>query len=344
MKALSVTEALTIVITTPLEADQVERIRAVDPHITVLYEPDLLATPRYHADHASYERTPEQEERFLSLLSQADVAFDFDRKHDRKLHKIAPRLKWVQWTSSGIGQRIKNAGLDKVGVIHTTVSGVHARPLADFCLMAMLMFAKDYVWMERDKKAKRWERYSGEELTGKTLAIVGLGRVGQAVASHGKKQDMRVVGMKRTPEPVPNLDKVYPREELHTMLAEADFLVLIAPHTPETEGMIGSREFAVMKPSAVFINISRATLTAEDALVSALQENRLAGAALDVFRTEPLPTESPLWDMPNVIISPHSASTVTQENERITTLFCDNLRRYLSGEPLLNVLDTKRLY
>ena len=128
------------------------------------------------------------------------------------------------------------------------------------------------------------------------------------------------------------------------MLAEADFLVLIAPHTPETEGMIGSREFAVMKPSAVFINISRATLTDEDALVSALHEKRLAGAALDVFRTEPLPAESPLWDMPNVIISPHSASTVTQENERITTLFCDNLRRYLSGEPLLNVLDTKRLY
>ena len=338
------TKPITIAITTPLETEHVERIRAVDPRITVLYEPDLLAKPRYHAAHASYERTPEQEERFLGLLSQADVAFDFDRKHDRRLHEIAPRLKWVQWTSSGIGQRIKNSGLDQVDVIHTTVSGVHARPLADFCLMAMLMFAKDYVWMERDKRAKRWERYAGEELTGKTLAIVGLGRVGQEVARHGKNMDMRVVGTKRTPGDVPNVDKVYPRGELQAMLAEADFLVLIAPHTPETEGMIGEREIAAMKPSAILINISRATLTDEDAVVRALQENRLAGAALDVFSKEPLPAESPLWEMPNVIISPHSASTVTQENERITALFCDNLRRYLNGEALLNVLDTERLY
>jgi phosphoglycerate dehydrogenase-like enzyme len=155
---------------------------------------------------------------------------------------------------------------------------------------------------------------------------------------------MRVVGIKRTPEPVPNVDQVFPRAELYTMLREADFLVLIAPHTTETEGLIGEREFAVMKPTAVFINIARGTLVDEDALVRALQEQRLAGAALDVFSHEPPSSDSPLWELPNVIISPHSASTVTQENARITALFCDNLKRYMRGEPLRNVLDTENLY
>ena len=337
-------EPITILISTPLEAEHVERVRQVDPRITVLYEPDLLAQPRYHADHAGHKRSPEQEARFLELLAQANVTFDFDRQYLGQIRQVAPRLEWVQWTSSGIGKLIETNQLDQVGVIHTTVSGVHARPLADFCLMAMLMFVKDYFRMERGKQAKHWERYSGEELTGKTLAVIGLGRVGQEVVNHGKNQAMRVVGMKRTPGDVPNVDKVYPRAELHSMLAETDFLVLIAPHTPETEGIIGEAELAVMKPSAVLINIARATLTDEDALVRALQEKRLAGAALDVFRQEPLPPESPLWEMANVIVSPHSASTVTQENARITDVFCENLRHYLNGEPLQNVLDAKQLY
>jgi len=210
--------------------------------------------------------------------------------------------------------------------------------------MAMLMFAKNYVWMERDKKAKRWERYCGEELTGKTLAIVGLGHIGQEVARHGRRMDMRVTGMRRSGTPVPDMDKLFDRAELHAMLREADFVVLAAPHTPETEGLIGERELAVLKPSAVLINIGRGALLDEGALIRALQEKHLAGAALDVFDKEPPSPDSPLWEMPNVIVSPHSASTVTQENARITELFCENLRRYLKGQPLRNVLDTKRLY
>lgn len=341
------TDQLTIAITTPLEAEHVATIRAVDPRITVLYEPDILPVPRYHADHTgdpSFRRTSAQEQRFLAMLAQADVAFDFDRSHLADLPVIAPKLKWVQATSSGIGQTIMRAGLEDSGIVFTTASGVHARPLADFCLMAMLMFAKDYWLMARDKAAKRWERYSGEELTGKTLAIIGLGRVGKEVASHGKKLDMRVVGLRRSTEPVANVDKIYARAELHEMLAEADVLVLIAPHTPDTEGMIGEAELAVMKPSALLINIARHQLVDEPALIRALQEGRLAGAALDVVSSEPLPPDSPLWDLPNVIISPHSASTVTQENARITAIFCENLRRYLACEPLINVLDTKALY
>ncbi|MEP7200829.1 MAG: NAD(P)-dependent oxidoreductase, partial [Chloroflexota bacterium] len=197
-------EPLVVLIASPLEPEYVAQIRAVDARIEVLHEPSLLPTPRYTADHTGdphWKRTSEQEAQFVSLFQRAEVCFDFDRTHLRDLPAVAPRLKWVQATSAGIGQMIQRNGLDQSGIIFTTSSGVHARPLADFCLVAMLMFAKNYEWMERDKRAKRWQRYCGEELTGKTLAIVGLGRVGQAVARHGHYMQMRVVGMKRTAEP-----------------------------------------------------------------------------------------------------------------------------------------------
>jgi phosphoglycerate dehydrogenase-like enzyme len=340
-------EPLVVLIASPLEPEHVERIRAVDPRINVLFDADLLPRPRFVSDHTgppATERTPEQEARFLEMLSQAEVLFDFDRAHIRDLPNVAPRVRWVQSTSAGIGQMVKRVGLDKTGIVLTTSSGVHARPLADFCLMAMLMFAKDYVRMERDKKSKRWERYCGEELTGKTLAIIGLGRIGQEVARHGKRMDMRVVGMRRSDAPVEGIDRLFGRDQLRDVLGETDFLVLAAPHTPETEGIIGAGEIAAMKQGAVLINIGRGQLVDEPALIRALKEGHLAGAALDVFQAEPPPADSPLWDMPNVIISPHSASTVTQENARITELFCDNLRRYLGGRPLRNVLDTEKLY
>jgi phosphoglycerate dehydrogenase-like enzyme len=340
-------EGLVVLIASPLEKEHLDRIRALDPRIELLHDPDLLPRPRYVSDHTgapTTSRTPEQEARFLEMLGRAEVMFDFDRAHMRDLPAVAPRLRWLQATSAGIGQMVKRVGLDQTGIVLTTASGVHARPLADFCLMAMLMFAKDYVRMDRDKKARRWERYCGEELTDKTLAIVGLGRIGQQVARHGKAMGMRVVGMRRSSAAVDDVDKLFSREALLVMLHEADFLVLSAPHTPDTDGIIGERELAAMKLSAVFINIGRGALVDEPALIRALQEKRLAGAALDVFHAEPPPPDSPLWEMPNVIVSPHSASTVTQENARITELFCDNLRRYLSGQPLRNVLDAKKLY
>ena len=340
------TDRLVVLIASPLEAEYVDRIRAVDPRIEVFHDPELLPPPRYVSDHTGppTTRTPDQETRFLEMLRRAEVVFDFPSGHLRDLAAVAPRLRWLQATSAGIGLFVQRLGLDRTDITFTTASGVHARPLADFCLMAMLMFAKNFVWMERDKRAKRWERYCGEELTGKTLAIVGLGHVGQEVARHGKRMDMRVTGMRRSDERVADVNMLFDRAGLHAMLREADFLVLAAPHTPETEGIIGKAELAQLRPTAVVINVGRGALLDEDALIRALQEERLAGAALDVLREEPPPHDSPLWDMPNVILSPHSASTVTQENARITEIFCENLRRYLGGQPLRNVLDTKKLY
>ncbi len=159
---------------------------------------------------------------------------------------------------------------------------------------------------------------------------------------------MSVLGVKRRTAGIDPaslyLDALYPPEELSTVLKRAEFLVLITPHTSETETMIGAEELALLPRGAVFINIGRGLLVDEPALIDALRSGHLGGAGLDVFAEEPLPADSPLWTMPNVLVSPHSGSTSDRENSRLTKLFCDNLHRFLAGQPLLNVLDAERLY
>jgi phosphoglycerate dehydrogenase-like enzyme len=214
--------------------------------------------------------------------------------------------------------------------------------------MAMLMFVKDYFLMAEEKGRRHWQRTCTTELRTKTLAVVGLGRVGREVARVGQCMGMRVVGSKKHVDGVDpasvNVDKLYSPAELEPMLGEADFVVLIAPESEETRGLIGERELSIMKKGAVLINIARGSMVDEEALIRALESGHLGGAAIDVASKEPLPPESPLWGFPRVIISPHSASTADTENEKLTEIFCDNLRRYLDGRPLRNLLDKELLY
>jgi phosphoglycerate dehydrogenase-like enzyme len=178
--------------------------------------------------------------------------------------------------------------------------------------------------------------------------VVGVGAVGGEVARIGKALGMTVIGVKRHVGGLDaralHLDELHPPEELHEVLERAEYLVLITPHTGETEKMIGSTELTLLPKGAILINIGRGALVDEPALIEALRSKHLGGAALDVFAEEPLPQDSPLWEMSNVLVSPHSGSTSDRENTRLTDLFCENLRRYLAEEPLLNVLDTKKLY
>ena len=337
----------TVLIASYLEPEHVARIRAVDARLDVIYEPDLLAPPRYPADHTGgpFARTPEQEARWRDLLAQADILFDFDPTHRADLPDLAPRARWLQATSAGIGQFVKNQGYDTrmPHTVFTTASGVHARPLAEFCLMAMIMHAKAAPRLRRDQQRHHWERYAGTDLAGRTLAVVGLGHVGAEVARIARALEMRVIGTNVQPNPEA-VDVFYGPDRLHEMLPQAEYLVLAVPHTPATERMIGARELALLPEGAFLINIARGAVVDEPALIEALRTGHLGGAALDVFAGEPLPPDSPLWDMPNVLVSPHSASTSDRENTRITDLFCDNLRRYLAGQPLRNVLDIQRLY
>ncbi len=341
-----------VLIASYIEPEHVERIRRVDPRLEVVYEPALLRPPRYAADHTGspIERTAAQEARWKRLLREAEILFDFDQTHRADLPDLAPNVRWIQATSAGIGQFVKSMGYDTrmPATRFTTASGVHAKPLAEFCIMVMLMFHKGLLRMVRDQQRRHWERYAGTDLAGRTLVVVGVGSIGSEVARVCKAFGMTVIGVDRPdfnhdPKSSP-LDEYHPVSELPAVLRRAEHLVLIAPHTPETEGIIGADELALLPEGAILINISRGALVNEPALVDALRSGHLGAAGLDVFAEEPLPQDSPLWEMPNVLVSPHSGSTSDRENRRLTDLFCENLRRFLTGDPLLNALDTNLLY
>lgn len=342
---------INLAITSYLEPELVERIRAVDARLNVIYRPDLIGVPRYPADHTAPPRplTPEQEATWRSILASAEILFDFDWARAADLPEIATNVRWIQATSAGIGQFVhrNNYATRLPNTRFTTASGVHAVPLAEFCLMAMLAHFRELRRIQNDQAHHHWARYATTDLQGKRVAIVGLGRIGKEVARLCKAFGMETHATKaRTPaaDDLQSIDHFHAPADLHAMLAVADVVVLIVPHTPQTEGMIGVEEFAAMKQEAYLINIARGAVVDEPALINALRNGPLAGAALDVFATEPLPEESPLWEMENVLVSPHSASTSDAENERIVALFCENLRRYLSDRPLLNLLDTERMY
>ncbi len=341
-----------ILIATPLEAEQVARIRkAAGDRAEVVAEPDLWPPLRYVADHKGkdgFARSPEQETRWRTHLGRAEIIWDFPPNPADLAH--APNLKWVQTTSSGVGQMVANLGASAANLLVTTARGVHAQPLAEFVFMALLAHVKDLARLKAEQAAHRWERYCGDELASRTLAVIGAGQVGGRIAAIGKAIGMRVVASVRDARAgraaEMGVDAVYPPTKLHAMLGEADAVVLIAPHTPETENLIDAKAFAAMKPGVAFVNIGRGLCVDEEALIANLRSGHVAFAALDVARIEPLPATSPLWDMPNVLISPHSASTVHEENGRIADIFCHNLLCYLDGRrsEMRNVLDKARLY
>jgi glyoxylate/hydroxypyruvate reductase len=338
---------LQVLIASYLEPEYVERIRAV-PGVEVMYEPGLLPQPTYAGQHhgQKFARTRQDEMRWRALLAQAEVLFDFDFTNLTNIPELAPRVRWIQATSAGIGELLKRTGLDATPIVFTTAAGVHAGALAEFCVMAMLVFVKELDRLKADQAAHRWERYCARELRGMTLGIIGLGNVGREIARLGDALGMRVVGTKRTAaaEGVPHVHRVLPPDRSGEVIREADVLVLIVPQTADTRQLLGARELRSMKRGAILINIARGAIVDEAALIDALREGHLGGAALDVFATEPLPADSPLWDLPNVIVSPHSASTVPAENARLADLFCENLRRYVDNKPLLNVFDRTRRY
>jgi len=343
---------LSVLIASYLEPEHVERIRRVDPGVEVIYEPDLLRKPRYAADHngVPVPRTPGEEARWRSLLAKADVLFDFDYTNDADLPELAPKVRWIQASSAGIGQFVARRRYHErmKGAVFTTARGVHAVPLAEFCALAMLGFSRGLFRMHDLQARRHWERFAGTDLVGRTVVIFGHGAIGREVARLARGFGMKALGVKRavTGETAldHHVDELHPASAFGDLLPRAEFLVLAAPHTTETERVLGARELALLPQGAFLINIGRGALVDEPAMIASLRSGHLAGAALDVFATEPLPDDSPLWAMPNVLVSPHSASTSDRENGRLTELFCENLGRYLRGEPLRNVLDIERLY
>ena len=342
----------TVVIASYFEEEYVRRIREVDERLRVLYREDLVPPPRWAGDHAGpegWERTPEGEEDFMAMLGEAEVLYDFPRGHVDDLVRVAPKLRWVQGSMAGAGEVAQKAGLGETDVMVTTASGIYSGPLAEFVLMAMLQHAKDLDRLRRDKAEKIWRQGTTGTLERKTLCVVGMGSIGRAIAERARPFGMRVVGVKRTvrddDEAWQYADDLYATAELPAALGEADYVAVTLPGTPETRRLLDAEAIAAMKQGAYFANVGRGSVVDEAALVEALESGHLSGAALDVFEVEPLPEESPLWELDNVIVSAHTTDVVPDLiNSAQTDLFCENLRRYLAGEDLLNVLDKHLLY
>lgn len=338
-----------VLIALPLQPELVDRIRAVDPRLDVVYRDDLLAPPRYPGDHHPHiERSPDQAAEWAALLAEAEVLFDVDGPSMSDFEARVPRLRWIQSSSSGIGQWVRTLGIVESPIVVTNAAGIHSVPLAEFVVFAMLYFARSWPRMVAEQRAHHWERCAIETLDGKTLGIIGLGQVGRAVARLAQPFGLRTLGLRRSPgRSTPGEDgvaEVYGPDGLDTLLRESDYLALSLPHTAETVGLLGPAEIVSIKRGAVLINIARGTVIDEPAMIEALRSGHLRGAALDVVTREPLAADSPLWDLPNVLITPHSMSTGLDENDRLTTLFCTNLERYLANEPLHNIFDKQRGY
>lgn len=350
------TTRLRVFIATPLEAEHVARMRAVAPdRVEVVHEPDLLPPTRYRADHkgdADFRRGDAAEQRWRAHLAAADVVFDIppDGPDGVSPLALATRMRWIQTSSSGVGPAVARLGLVERGVVVTTARGVHAEPLGEFVFLALLMHARDLAHLRREQAAHRWQRYCGEGLSGRTLGIIGMGEIGRHVARMARHFGMRTLGLLRSGATSSaaelGIDAAFFPDQLHDMLGQTDALVLCAPHTPQTEGMLDAAALRALRPGGALVNIGRGQLIDEPALVQALRCGQVGFAALDVFAEEPLPAHSPLWDMENVLVSPHSASTVARENERITDIFCHNLGCFLDGEPgrMRNLFRTDRGY
>lgn len=330
----------TVLVTSFLEAHLVDRIRSTWDG-EVCYEPSLLPAPRYVADHGG--RRPELDEtarqRWRDLLGRAQICFDFDWWQPDRLLLNCPKLRWVQATSAGIGGFVRRHGLAAGDVVFTTAAGTHAIPLAEFAVTGALYLVKGVPDLLDRQRRHHWERYTTRSLAGLRVTVVGMGHIGRLTATMFAAFGTHVTGVARPGGSRPDLPgvDVVDTTALDAVLSRTDVLVLAIPLTPETERLIDRPRLDLLPDGAVVVNIARGPVLDQAALVDALATGRLGGAALDVTDPEPLPVDSPLWDRPDVLISPHSASTLANENDVIVDLFTDNLARWRDGRPLRNV-------
>jgi phosphoglycerate dehydrogenase-like enzyme len=342
-----------VLIATPMLPEDAEKIAAEDG-IELTYLPDLLPTRRWVGDTTGEGGVAFDDPRWKHALESAEVAFGIPGSSAEGLVDLvrrAPRLEWVQARNAGAGEQLGAAlalapgELD--GVTVTTSSGVHGGPLAEFAMLGLLAFAKHLPARMADQRARHWpaEHERVAELRGQILLLVGVGAIGTETARLASAFGMHVIAVKRELSGgIPHVDEVHPVSELRALVARADAIVVTLPATDATRGLLGADTLAAVKPGAVLVNVGRGAVIDEAALAERLQDGTLAGAALDVFAEEPLPRDSPLWGLDNVIVSPHSAALVAAEEPRIVDLFIGNLRRRRDGRPLRNALDPEVLY
>ncbi len=333
-----------VLITIPFSEENIEELREISPQLRINVQPVR------EVREISNETWGRTEVLYTDrILPQPDQV---------------PLLRWLQLHFAGVDSVLDNPLMHKPGLIITTLSGAAAPQMAEFALTMMLALAHRLpeiaaAQARSEWPRDRWERFRPVELRTSTVGIVGYGSIGREIARLLQALGARVLAVKRDAmdpqDPgygIPGLGdpggdmfhRLFPYQAVRSMMKECDFVVVTAPITPETRGMIGAQELAAMKPTAYLVNMARGGVVDQAALLSALQDRRIAGAALDVFEEEPLPAHSPLWKMPNVIVSPHIAGMSMHYNRRALDLFIENLKRYLAGAALLNRFDPQKGY
>lgn len=294
--------------------------------------------------HVRFDLLPESGE-VPEQAADATVLLRKAMPHD-VLHTTldgAPRINWIHTASAGFNW-VLTPRVAATDIVLTRTANVLNTPIAEFVVALTLALFKRLPTFLDQQREHVWHRPETlTTMTGATASIIGAGAIGRATATRLQAFGMRVLGMKRAPEPLPGFDAVLGLDGLDTLLEQADLLVLACPLTPETEHLIGREQFARMKSSAVIVNIARGAVMVEEDLVDALRTGVIAGAGLDVFTTEPLPPDSRLWSLPNVIITPHVSYLAGENETAILNEFGENLRLYLAGEPLLNALRSHEL-
>lgn len=286
-----------------------------------------------------------RDENGLAAAADAEVAFSGNNpRRVRQLLDATPKLRWYHTVSAGV-ENMPLPELAQRGIVLTNNSGSYDIQIAEH-LMAFVFAASRQLHRYRDhQRASEWKELPHQELRGATMVVYGMGSIGGEIARLASAVGMRVIGVRRKAGPSSaGIDRVVAADQLADVVGEADYLAIAAPLTPATRGAISREVIARMKPTAWIMNIARGAIVDEPAMVEALQEKRIAGAALDVFTTEPLPKDSPLWALDNVIVTPHHSGSSPRAAERTLTLFAENLRRYKAGEPLINRVDFEAGY
>lgn len=347
-------DRLRVAVVTPFSEELCALVPRLEPRVELVCDLDLLPPPRYPADHhgvPSFRRTPDQERRFAEIIAEADALYGVpgeDAAALRRAVETNPGLRWVHTMAAGGGALVKAAGLSAEQlerITFTTSAGVHAGPLAEYALLGLLAGAKNLPRLRADSERHEWpHRWLMGQLREQTVLVVGLGGIGSEVARLLAALGTRVIGTSRRGEPVDGVAEVVHPSELAAVVGRVDGIVVTLPRTAATEGLVSAEVLAAVRPGTTLVNVGRGAVIDEDALVEALRDGRIGFAALDVFTAEPLDPASPLWGMPNVLISPHNAALTPAEGRRIAELFADNAGRLLDGRPLRNVVDTVEFY
>lgn len=341
-------------VATPLSEEHCELIERLEPRIDLIRDQSWYPPMRHPADFSgdpSFRRTPDQQRAFEEMLDSAEVLYGIPDVDSAALKRTADAnagLRWVHTMAAGGGSQVKAAGLSDEQlrrILFTTSAGVHGGPLAEFAVFGVMAGAKDLPRLLAQQRDRNWSgRWAMRQVSEITVLVVGLGGIGREVAAKLSGLGATIIGTSRHGRPVEHVDQLIRVDDIVATIPQVDAIVLTLPGTAATEKLIGADVFAAVKPGTILVNVGRGTVVDEEPLVPALRDGRIGFAALDVFATEPLSEDSPLWDEPNVLVSPHTAALNAAEDRLIAELFAANATRFLDGQELINRMDPVDFY